>query len=229
MHRAHSSCHLWADEQLSPLHTFFRPHNWNLCWQPVTTRDDEKGIFLFIPFHIHCFKNLSYMILDKSFKKPWLIWHCGHILTDVGFPSTRCIWRLVFTSPALPSFPFKQAGLFSGRGAWPNCGRLCIFTKPIVKDYIQVTISRSFSAVYTILQILRVELCGTKIIQFVRRGCKPALMLPHLALQHCECAMAISNLPSTRILIPSIFKTCSQEDAAHWMLFWCWLFWHWLL
>lgn len=62
------------------------------------------------------------------------------------------------------------------------------------------------------------ELCGAKIIQFVRRGSKPTPMLPHLALQHCECAMAISNLPSTRILIPSVFKTCSWEDAAHWMV-----------
>lgn len=64
-------------------------------------------------------------------------------------------------------------------------------------------------------QILNVELHVTKIIQFVRRGCKSALVLPHLALQHFECAMAISNFPSTRILIPSIFKTCLQEDAAH--------------
>lgn len=117
----------------------------------VTTSDDEKGISPFIPFHIHFFKNLSYMILDKSFLKPWLIWHWGHILTDVDFPSTRCIWRLLFTSPALPSSPFKQAALVFGRGAWPKCGKLCVFMKPVVKNYIQDTISRSFSAVYNIL------------------------------------------------------------------------------
>lgn len=70
MHKAHSSCHFWSDEQLSPLHTFFRPHNWNLCWQPVTTSDDEKGIFFSFPSISIALKTFHTLFLTKDFKNP---------------------------------------------------------------------------------------------------------------------------------------------------------------
>lgn len=41
---------------------------------------------------------------------------------------------------------------------------------------------------------------------------------PPAKLPPGERAMASSSFPSARILLPSVFKTCSWEGAAHWMV-----------
>lgn len=61
---------------------------------------------------------------------------------------------------------------------------------------------------------------GAKSMQFVTRGCKYALvptLSPPANLPPGERAMVSSSFPSARILLPSVFKTCSREGAAHWM------------
>lgn len=85
---------------------------------------------------------------------------------------------------------------------------------------------------FTIKQYLRRRVhVGAKSMQFVTRGCKSALMLPHLTLQR-NCLLASVQRLAPLSLQLGFYYLLSLKNAhgkmlhtGWFQLFWCWLLW----